>query len=67
VQEVVDRIRGPEAVDHEVAEVIWRYSLLERPRRGAGFASACQVFGCRELLGALRSFGVLTPLVTVHS
>ena len=37
-----------------------------RPRR-TGFASACQAFGHRELLGVLRSFGlVLDPVLTVH-
>ncbi len=44
------------------------YSLLQQPPRRAGFASACQAFGHRELLGVLRSFGlVLEPVVTVHS
>ena len=38
------------------------YSLLQQPPRRAGFASACQAFGHRELLGVLRSFGlVLDP------
>lgn len=40
--------------------------LQDRPRR-AGFASGCQAFGHRELLGTLRAFGlVLDPIVQVH-
>jgi short subunit dehydrogenase-like uncharacterized protein len=40
--------------------------LQDRPRR-AGFASGCQAFGHRELLGTLRAFGlVLNPIVEVH-
>jgi short subunit dehydrogenase-like uncharacterized protein len=43
------------------------YSLLQQPPRRAGFASACQAFGHRELLGALRSFGlVMEPILTVY-
>jgi short subunit dehydrogenase-like uncharacterized protein len=43
------------------------YSLLQQPPRRAGFASACQAFGHRELLGVLRSFGlVMKPILTVH-
>src|SRR5205823_6093655 len=43
------------------------YSLLQQPPRRAGFASGCQAFGHRELLGVLRSFGlVLDPVLTVH-
>ena len=43
------------------------YSLLQQPPKRAGFASACQAFGHRELLGVLRSFGlVLEPVLTVH-
>ena len=43
------------------------YSLLQQPPRRTGLASACQAFGHRELLGALRSFGlVLDPVLTVH-
>jgi len=42
------------------------YSLLQQPPRRAGFASACQAFGHRELLGVLRSFGlVMEPELTV--
>jgi len=42
------------------------YSLLQQPPRRAGFASACQAFGHRELLGMLRSFGlVMKPSVMV--
>jgi short subunit dehydrogenase-like uncharacterized protein len=43
------------------------YSLLQQPPRRAGFASACQAFGHRELLGVLRAFGlVMEPILTVH-
>jgi hypothetical protein len=43
------------------------YSLLQQPPRRAGLASACQAVGPRELLGVLRSFGlVLEPVVTVQ-
>lgn len=40
-------------------------SLLQQPPRRAGFASGCQAFGHRELLGALRSFGLVQePVLT---
>ncbi|HSF98037.1 MAG TPA: DUF5938 domain-containing protein [Ornithinibacter sp.] len=43
------------------------YALLQQPPRRAGFASGCQAFGHRELLGALRSFGlVMEPVVTIE-
>ena len=44
------------------------YSLLQQPPRRAGFASGCQAFGHRELLGVLRSFGlVMEPILsTAH-
>ncbi|HEY1622453.1 MAG TPA: DUF5938 domain-containing protein [Streptosporangiaceae bacterium] len=43
------------------------YSLLQQPPRRAGFASGCQAFGHRELLGVLRSFGlVMEPTLTVR-
>jgi hypothetical protein len=43
------------------------YSLLQQPPRRAGFASACQAFGHRELLGMLRSFGlVMEPVLTIE-
>ena len=43
------------------------YSLLQQPPRRAGFASGCQAFGHHELLGVLRSFGlVMEPNLTVH-
>ena len=43
------------------------YSLLQQKPRRAGFASGCQAFGHRELLGALRSFGlVMEPQLTVQ-
>ncbi len=44
------------------------YSLLQQAPKRAGFASACQAFGHRELLGVLRSFGlVMQPILTVHT
>jgi short subunit dehydrogenase-like uncharacterized protein len=43
------------------------FSLLQQPPRRPGFASACQAFGHRELLGVLRNFGlVMEPILTVH-
>jgi Family of unknown function (DUF5938)/Saccharopine dehydrogenase NADP binding domain len=42
-------------------------SLLQQAPKRAGFASGCQAFGHHELLGALRSFGLVqTPVLTVH-
>ena len=42
-------------------------SLLQAAPRKMGFASACQAFGHRELLGQLRSFGlVMNPILKVH-
>jgi NAD(P)-dependent dehydrogenase (short-subunit alcohol dehydrogenase family) len=42
------------------------YSLLQQAPKRVGFASACQAFGHRELLGVLRSFGlVMEPTLTV--
>jgi len=44
------------------------YALLQQPPRRAGFASACQAFGHRELLGVLRSFGLVAqPVLTRES
>jgi len=43
-------------------------SLLQQAPRRVGFASGCQAFGHRELLGALKGFGLVqTPVLTVHS
>ena len=43
------------------------YSLLQQAPRRVGFASGCQAFGHRELLGVLRSFGlVMEPNLTVQ-
>jgi len=43
------------------------YSLLQQPPRRSGFASGCQAFGHRELLGVLRSFGlVMEPVRTAE-
>jgi hypothetical protein len=42
-------------------------SLLQQAPRRVGFASGCQAFGHHELLGALRSFGLVqAPVLTVH-
>jgi len=42
-------------------------SLLQQAPKRVGFASGCQAFGHHELLGALRSFGLVqAPLLTVH-
>jgi short subunit dehydrogenase-like uncharacterized protein len=42
------------------------YALLQRAPRRTGFASGCQAFGHRELLGVLSSFGLVRePVVTV--
>ncbi len=43
------------------------YSLLQTPPKKVGFASGCQAFGHRELLGQLRSFGLVSkPILTVQ-
>jgi len=43
------------------------YSLLQTPPKRVGFASGCQAFGHRELLGVLRSFGLVSePRLTVQ-
>ncbi len=43
------------------------YSLLQQPPKRVGFASGCQAFGHRELLGVLRSFGLVRePVITVQ-
>ncbi len=43
------------------------FSLLQEPPRRAGFASACQAFGYRELLGQLRAFGLVSePVIERH-
>jgi short subunit dehydrogenase-like uncharacterized protein len=42
-------------------------SLLQQAPKRVGFASGCQAFGHHELLGTLRSFGLVqTPVLTVH-
>jgi hypothetical protein len=41
------------------------YSLLQQPPKRAGFASGCQAFGHRELIGVLRGFGlVMNPALS---
>ena len=43
-------------------------SLLQQVPKRVGFASGCQAFGHRELLGTLRSFGlVMEPVLTRQS
>jgi short subunit dehydrogenase-like uncharacterized protein len=41
------------------------YSLLQEAPLRAGFASGCQAFGHRQLLGALRSFGLVMEPVLI--
>ncbi|MFB8004257.1 DUF5938 domain-containing protein [Nocardia sp. NPDC056000] len=42
-------------------------ALLQTRPKQVGFASACQAFGHRELLGVLRAFGLVSePILTVH-
>lgn len=42
-------------------------ALLQTPPKRTGFASACQAFGHRELLGVLRGFGLVSePVLNVH-
>src|ERR1700675_3979496 len=44
------------------------FSLLQTAPKKVGFASACQAFGHRELLGQLRSFGlVMNPILAGHN
>ena len=41
------------------------FHLLNGAPKKAGFASGCQAFGHRELLGVLQSFGLVgTPVIT---
>jgi hypothetical protein len=48
-------------------QAYFAYSLLQQPPKRVGLASACQAFGHRELLGVLRSFGlVMEPILTMH-
>ncbi|MBS0448394.1 MAG: saccharopine dehydrogenase NADP-binding domain-containing protein [Proteobacteria bacterium] len=42
-------------------------ALLQGAQKKVGFASGCQAFGHHELLGVLRSFGLVQkPVLTVH-
>ena len=42
------------------------YSLLQQAPKRVGFASGCQAFGHRELLGVLRAFGLVAePVLTI--
>ena len=44
------------------------YSLSQQAPYRAGFASACQAFGHRQLLGVLKSFGLVSePVLSVHA
>lgn len=44
------------------------YHLVQAPPKKYGFASGCQAFGHRELLGVLQSFGLVSePVLTVHA
>lgn len=43
-------------------------SLMQQAPKRVGFASACQAFGHRQLLGVLMSFGLVQePIVTIHN
>jgi hypothetical protein len=43
------------------------HNLVRGRPRTVGFASACQAFGHREILGALQSFGFVgEPIVSGH-
>ena len=43
------------------------FALLQGPPKKVGFASGCQAFGHKELLGVLRSFGLVQkPILTVE-
>ncbi|MFW0788323.1 DUF5938 domain-containing protein [Gordonia sp. CPCC 205333] len=43
------------------------FSLLQKAPNATGLASGCQAFGHRELLGVLRSFGLVQkPIVTIE-
>ncbi|MGJ7495499.1 DUF5938 domain-containing protein [Variovorax sp. RT4R15] len=43
------------------------HALLQQPPKRVGFASGCQAFGHHELLGQLRSFGLVAkPELIVH-
>jgi short subunit dehydrogenase-like uncharacterized protein len=58
------------AVTYKQTGVIQAFAannLVRGKTRKTGFASACQAFGHRELLGALQSFGMVgEPIVTGH-
>lgn len=42
--------------------------VLQQPAYKTGFASSCQAFGHRELLGTLRAFGLmLEPILETHN
>ncbi|MDB5986887.1 MAG: saccharopine dehydrogenase [Nevskia sp.] len=44
------------------------YHLIQAPPKRYGFASGCQAFGHRELLGVLQSFGLVSePKLTVDA
>jgi hypothetical protein len=57
----------PASAGKPVLQAYAAYSLLQQPPHRVGFASGCQAFGHRELLGVLRSFGlVMEPNLTVQ-
>ncbi|HWU68616.1 MAG TPA: DUF5938 domain-containing protein [Stenotrophobium sp.] len=44
------------------------YHLVQAPPKRYGFASGCQAFGHRQLLGVLQSFGLVSePVLTIHA
>ncbi|HSW14333.1 MAG TPA: DUF5938 domain-containing protein, partial [Solimonas sp.] len=43
------------------------HHLLQAPPKRVGFASGCQAFGHRELLGVLQGFGLVSePQLTIN-
>lgn len=50
-----------------VLQAFAAYSLIQQPPKRFGFASGCQAFGHRVLLGQLRAFGLVAePVVTAQ-
>lgn len=49
-------------------QAYFAYHLTQQAPRRVGFASGCQAFGHRELLGVLREFGLVAePVLTVQN
>jgi hypothetical protein len=43
------------------------FHLIQAPPKRYGFASGCQAFGHRELLGSLQSFGLVGTLILTRN